>query len=167
MSLIESIAALALEAIVMIGLVTTLATATTFADGIREQRDAVVDARRVEQLLDHAFSQAGAGPSVPPAIALAEPSRVVVHADLDGDGSIDTRSSERTEFALRRDGTTQRLVHLIGRQSITVVRDLAVSARIDYRDADGNPTTNQQAIRLLRIPIGNAVYHVAMRLPLS
>lgn len=167
MTLVESIAALALEAIVMIGLVTTLASATILADGIRQQRDAVVDAHRVEQLLDYAFSRAGAGPSAPPAIALAEPTRVVVHADIDGNRMIDPRSSERTEFTLRRDGATQRLVHQIGRQSVTVVRKLPGDARFEYRDAGGHITRDRQAIRLLRIPTGGAVYHVAMRPPLS
>ena len=167
MSLIESIAALVLEAIVMIGLVATLSTATTIADQIRDQRDAVVDSRRVEQLLDHAFSHAGVGPLVLSPIAVAEPTRIVVHADLDGDRLIDSRSSEHTEFALQRDGATQRLVHRIGRQSVTVVRNLPDAARFDYRDAEGNRTGDRQAIRLVGVPIGSADYSVAMRLPIS
>jgi hypothetical protein len=167
MSLIESIAALVLEAIVMTGLVATLSTATTFADRIRTQRDAVVDSRRVEQLLDHVFLQADIGPLVPSAIALAEPTRIVVHADLDGDRLIDPHSSERTEFALQRDGASQRLVHRIGRQSVTVVRDLPGDARFDYRDAEGNFTGDRLAIRLVRISIGSTDYSVALRPPLS
>lgn len=163
MSLIETVAALSLETLIMAGLMTTLGSAAAFTDQIRTQRDEVVDARRVEQLLDHAFARAGSGPSAPEPIALATPLRLVLQADLNGDAAIDSRSSERIELGLLRDGEHRRLVHRIGRQSVTVAAELPADARFDYRDADGNPTGNRPAIRLLRIPLGSSVYAVALR----
>ena len=167
MTLIESIAALALEAIVMIGLASTIAAATELTAQLREQRHTIVDARRVEQLLDHAFALAGAGPTGSAAIVAADPARVVLHSDLDGDGAIDPRSSERTEFSLRRDGSSKRLVHRIGRQSVTVVRGLPTGARLSYRDINGRSTQDPLAIRLVRIPLGSVDYAVALPAPTS
>lgn len=166
MSLIESIAALTVEAIVLLGLAGTMGATTSMSTQLRELRDDAVDLRRIEQLLDHAVSRAGAGPLAPAAIVLAEPARVVLQADLDGNGVIDQRSSERTEFYLQRDDAGRKLVHRIGRQSTTLLRGLPPEAQFSYRDADGRSTSEPAAIRLLAVPIGDKDYVVALRAPL-
>lgn len=163
MSLLESIAALAVEATVVIGLTATLTTVATVADGIGELRRTRMDARRVEQLLDHAVARAGAGPTSPHALLYAEPLRVVLQSDADGNGTIDSRTSELIEFVLRHDGNTQRLVHRIGRQSMTLVRGVPADARMLFRRADGRPTSDPRAVRSISIPVGVTHYTAALR----
>ena len=167
MSLIESIAALAIESIVMIGLVATLGTSTSMTAELREQRDRIVDLRRVEQLLDHTFALATASPQSSASVALTEPTRLLLLSDLDRNGSIDPRSSEHTEFYLREDEGGPSLVQRLGRQSITLLRGLPPGARMKYRDGSGRPTNETAAVRLLGLPLGEVEYLIALRVPES
>jgi len=163
MSLLETVAALALEATVLIALTVTLTSMTTMASSLRDLRDAAMEDRRIEHLIDHAAGRAGSGPTSPIAVALAETSRVVFQADLNGDGLIDARTSERTEFVLRAEAGGQRLSHRIGRQSITLVRNLSSDRSIEFTDADGHATRLPSAIRSVQIPTGTSQLVVALR----
>jgi hypothetical protein len=163
LNLLESIAALALEAIVLTGLTAALANTGVLTTALRDHRDALLDERRVEQLLDHAVTSAGSGPDRSPAIAVAEPRRMVLHADLNGDGIVDARSAERIELTLRPSGSTQSLVHRMGRQSATIVRGLDDSMRFHYHNAIGAASADPHTIRLLKIPVGKGVYVVALQ----
>lgn len=163
MSLLETIVAIALEAVVLSGLTTSLLAATEMTATLRTQRGRTLETHRLEQLIDHGITLAGTGPAHPPAVAEAEAKRLVLHADLNGDSSIDPRSAERIELIVRSDGSTQRLVHRIGRQSATIARELTGDASFTYLDALGRATIDRSEIRLVHVPAPDGQIVIALR----
>ncbi len=163
MSLFETIVAIALEAVVLSGLTTSLLAATELTATLRAQRGQTLETHRLEQLIDHGVIAAGTGPTHPPAIAEADAGRLVLHADLNGDSLINAHSAERIELMLRSDGSTQRLVHRLGRQSATIARNLTRDASFTYLDALGRATIDPNEIRLIHVPVPDGKIVIALR----
>ena len=142
-SLSELLVALAVVAIVLTGLVSAL-DQTQRAYTIGSARIESQQAARVAlDRLAREIRQAGAGPPSPdvPAISVAEPTRVVLHFDLNGDGVI-AGTGETVTWLLR--GKVLRRDAGGGAQPIiNGVRDFALS----YLDEDGAPTTVPAAVR--------------------
>jgi type II secretory pathway component PulJ len=148
MSLADLLTALAILGLVLSG------TFTLLHHG---QRAYAEDAARVEaqqsarvalDRMSREIRQAGRGDGLAgPAISVAEPTRIVLHVDLDGDGvAADRRETITWRLAtgvLRRDagGGAQPIVE--------GVRDFTLA----YRDERGASTTDPAAVRSVRITL--------------
>lgn len=70
------------------------------------------------------------------AVALARTDRLVIDADLDGDGSIDASSAEHVTWVCN--GAARRLSRILGAQSMPLA-DGAAGCAFTYLDGDGAP----------------------------
>lgn len=136
--LLEAMAALGLQAVVLASVLTSsTALAILTADAWQIQATLFAE-RQVEHLVDTAAARAGSGPTNPPAIAAATPDKVVFHADMNGDGVVDTSSSEKTEIEVRHPSSSAAtLMHRLGNQGMTVEDALPAAARITFIDKHG------------------------------
>jgi len=129
--MLEAMAALGLQALVLASLLATSTGLTILAGEAWKVDGALFAERQVEHLIDTAVARAGAGPSSPPPIASATQSKVVLYADLNGDGAVDTSTSEQTELELRYpSASTCTLMHRLGRQGMTVEEGLPPAAQM-------------------------------------
>jgi hypothetical protein len=166
-SLMEAMAAVGVQALVLASVLVT-STALTLLAGETWGLEAQLFAeRQVEHLLDTAAARAGSGPSGPPAIANASASKVVFFADLDGNGSVDTSSSEKTEIEVRSPtASTRSLFHRLGNQGMTVEDRLPATATIAYVGPGGLAASAADATGIL-LPRRRVALSVAIpaRLP--
>jgi Tfp pilus assembly protein PilW len=140
-----------LTALAVVGLVFA-ATLTVLAQG---QRAYTHGAARVESLqsarialarMVREIRQAGAGAGLPP-IAVAEPARLVIQHDLDGDGVAAARGE--TVTWLLSAGVLRRNAGGGAQPIVNGVRALTLS----YLDADGLATTTPAAVRTVVITL--------------
>jgi len=162
-NLAELLVSLALCGLVLGGLATALdqgqrVYATGNADVEVTQSARVALARMATEIRQAGY---GAAPDRFPAIAIAEPSRIVLQQDLDGDGVIAARGETITwrlaSGILRRDagGGAQPIIN--------GVRDLTFV----YLDAAGAPTTIPADIARVTISLTSAPDRSATRLAAS
>ena len=145
--LVEVLVALALTGLVLSGTVTLLAHGQgAYARGaarVESQQAARVALLRMAREL----RQAGAsGGSLPP-IAVAEPARVVIQHDADGDGAASGRG-ETVTWQLTA-GVLRRNAGAGAQPIVNGVRALTLS----YFDADSRPTTVPTAVRTVVIAL--------------
>ena len=147
-----------LTALALVGLVFS-ATLTVFAQG---QRAYTLGAARVESQqsarvalarIARELRQAGSGGGTLPPIAIAEPARVVIQHDLDGDGVAAARG-ETVTWQLSA-GVLRRNAGAGAQPIVNGVRALALS----YLDADSRPTTNPAAVRTVVITLTTEPEH--------
>lgn len=135
MNLAELLVTLALVGLTLAGLFTCLDhVQRAYAIGVarvESQQSARIGLER----LAREIRGAGAGPGAFDAISVAEPERIVLHADLDGDGAVTGRGEtiawRLTDGVLRRDA---------GGGAQPVVEGV-LSLRLEYLDAAGRPTS--------------------------
>jgi Tfp pilus assembly protein PilW len=147
-SLADLLTALAILGLVLSGTFTLLHHGQrTYAEEAARV-EAQQSARVALERLSREIRQAGRGDGLAvPAISVAEPTRIVLHVDLDGDGvAADRRETITWRLAtgvLRRDagGGAQPIVE--------GVRDFT----LDYRDERGASTTDPAAVRSVRITL--------------
>jgi hypothetical protein len=149
-----------LTALAVVGLVLA-ATLTVFGQGQRAYThgaarvEAQQNARIALSRMAREIRQAGAGGGTLSPIAIAEPSRLVIQHDLDGDGRAATRGETvtwlRTGDVLRRNagGGAQPIIN--------GVRGLAFT----YLDAGRRPTTTPAAVRVVVITLVTEPEHPA------
>jgi type II secretory pathway component PulJ len=149
MSLADLLVALALVGMVLGGTLTLLRDGQQAAAAGAARVEAQQSARLALERLAREIRQAGAGlpASAGPALSVAEPSRLVIHADLDGDGEIAGRAETITW--LLRDGVLRRSAGGGLQPIINGVRDLVLT----YRDAHGEPATEPGAVRAVGITL--------------
>ena len=149
-----------LTALAVVGLVFA-ATLTVFAHG---QRAYTQGAARVESQqnarialsrMAREIRQAGAGGGTLSPIAVAEPSRIVLQHDVDGDGSAATRG-ETVTWQLSA-GILRRNAGGGAQPIINGVRALVLT----YFDADGRSTTAPAAVRAVVITLTTEPEHPA------
>lgn len=121
-TILEAMAALGLQALLLASLLSGTTGITILAHDVWAVHASVFAERQVEHLIDVAAARAGAGPSSPPPIADATPEMMTLYADLNGDGTIDTSSSEQTQLELRHASalSPRTLFHRIGNQGMTI-----------------------------------------------
>lgn len=166
MSLLETVAVLALEGLLLATLSSALIVSTAISSAGESATRGIVARRHLEHLLERTFSSAGLGAAARTPISRARADEVVLQADLDGDGLIDTRSAERSAIELRRTGPgVLALRHRVGRQVITVERGLPAGARLLYFAADGRPATRIELIRVVAVPTATRPLYFAVAPP--
>jgi hypothetical protein len=88
-------------------------------------------------------------------LAAAESARLVLHADLDGDGAIDASSAEVVTWRRAAAGTLQRM---LGAQTLPMVSHVPAGGFVlAYRDADGtelDPAAPDTAVRARVVTVG-------------
>lgn len=156
MSLAELLVALALVGMVLAGVFGILDQGQRLhafgAARVESQQTARIALERLAREIRHAGEgQAGADF---PAVSVAEPSRIVLHFDVNGDGLIAANGETVTWLlrgrVLRRDagGGAQPIIN--------GVRDFALS----YLDANGAPTTVPSDVRTVAITLTTEPDHV-------
>ncbi len=162
-SFLEAAVAISLQALVMASitssLIATLATSRLASDVASQ----MLHTRQLEQLLDTTIAPLGRRSRGRRGVALASPWRVVIEADLDGNGHIDVRSRERSAFEIAV--SPARIVHRIGRQAMTVSELPGHSLRFAYYDRHGQPTTDPAAVSLIAMPTAGATLYAAIDHP--
>jgi len=167
-SLLEAMAAIGLQALVLASLLTSTTGITILVGDVWSAHASAFAERQVEHLVDAAIARAGAGPADVPAVGDATSERIVFQADLDGDGVVDTSSAEQTELELRATSASspRTLLHRLGRQGMTVEDDLPSTSRVSLLGRGGAPATPTDATGV-EIPRRNGLLAVAIpvRLP--
>ncbi len=113
MTLLEVVVSIALDGVILAGLLASLVAAAHSAGQSWHLFERIETVCRVEQLADHAADRAAAAGW---ARIDAHPASLSFSIDADGDGRIDGRSSEFIGFEIGND----RLIHRIGRQRVAV-----------------------------------------------
>jgi type IV pilus assembly protein PilW len=150
-SLAEMLVAMALMALLMAATLSMLQSGLVASGwGTRrveaQQAVRVALERMARELREAGYDPASAGIA---ALVVAEPARVVLQRDLDGDGVIDT-TRERVTYLLRPGETTLRRDAGAGAQPIAEgVRRLALT----YFDRDGAVTTDPARVAFVRIEL--------------
>jgi hypothetical protein len=149
MSLADLLTALALVGVVMGGTLTLLRDGQQAAALAWARVEAQQGARVALERLTREIRQAGRGLSdaEAPAISVAEPARIVLHVDHDGDGQ-STGGPEVVTWFLR-DGVLRRSAGGGAQPIVNGVRDLVLT----YRDAHGEPTAEPGAVRAVGITL--------------
>lgn len=155
-SLLEAAASLAITTIVLATLTASLgATAVTSLAAWSAVHEALEERHR-EHLLEATFRRARETGGT---VAACSTTEITLDADLDGNGSIDASSAERTAFVIAaRSGGKRALSQRIGGQSMTLTDTLSASAEIVCRDAFGVATAEPTAIRVVDVPVGRNAY---------
>ena len=157
MSLAELLVALAIIGLVLSGVFGILDQGqrlyATGAARVESQQTARIALERLAREIRHA-GEGKAGADFP-AVSVAEPSRIVLHFDVNGDGLI-TASGETVTWLLRA-GVLRRDAGGGAQPIINGVRDFALG----YLDAHGVPTTVPSAVRTVAITLTTEPDHVA------
>lgn len=173
-SLLEAAAALGVSAAVTVLMTTSLTGAVRVHAACLAVGDELFKARQLEHLVDRATLAAGSGPARPGAVSSISADTVVFASDHDGNGSIDTTSSETTALEVRQSGSQARVRVRLGRQTMTVlevddsesslvVRDrhggfanAATASLVELKivDRDGNPDDALAKRLLFSLPAG-------------
>ena len=152
-TLLETLAALAIQTLAITGLAALFASSATIATASARLANHIDDLIHVEHLVDSAVSRDGLGPGaqaipIPPDTR----DRIELLADLDYDGFLDTRSKEAITITITsRDRESRSLIFRVGRQSVAIGPPLMPSDTIE-QGLTGNQ--NGATLRWFSIPFG-------------
>lgn len=138
-SLLEAAAALSVSAAVTVLMTTSLTGAVRVHSACVAVGDQLFEARQLEHLVDRATLAAGAGPARPASVSSISTDTVVFASDHDGDGAIDTTSSETTALEVRQSGSQARVRVRLGRQTMTVLEIDDSESSLIVLDRHGGP----------------------------
>jgi len=159
-SLLEAVISISLEGLVMALITSSLVTTLSIARLASELGQQLVRNRQLERLLDAATAPLGRQSRQHQAVVAASPRRVIIEADLDGNGYIDTHSREHSAFEIAL--SPPRIVHRIGRQAMTIDELSASASRFRFYDSNGKLTTDPTAVALLAVPTAQSVLYAAL-----
>jgi hypothetical protein len=150
-SLLEAAAALAVTTIVLATLTATLGASGVASHGTWELAHRMAEERHVEHLIDTSFARTLAAGG---AVVECTEHTVALEADLDGDGTVDRSSAERTAFSVVDRAETRRaLTQQLGQQSMTLNDTLTSAAKIRCMDARGFAAAAAELVRVVEIPV--------------
>lgn len=143
-SLLETVAALGLSALVMAMVVASLAAGARLQAACILLGDELFETRQLEHLVDRATQGAGSGPGHPAPLSSLTGDTVVFAADTNGDKKVDTTSAETTALEVRQSGSTALVRIRLGRQTMTVLDtedSVATLAFVDRRGRTADAAT--------------------------
>jgi len=150
-TLVEAMAALTISLTVLGTLSAALAASGVASVSAWRLAYGLAETRQIEHLLETTLARASAAAG---RVTSCTADEVVFEADLDGDGTVDTTSSERTAFVIStRSGGQRALSQRLGRQSITLVDTLGSTAHVRCFDRSGIETADPLAVRLVEVPV--------------
>ena len=144
-SLLEAAAAIAIAASVLATMVASLASAARLEGACLQLGDELFERRQLEHLVDRAALAAGAGPQHPAAVSSIGSDTVVFGSDQNGDGKVDTTSSETTALEVRQVGSSARVRVKFGRQTMTVLEESPATTSLRAVDRSGRLATAASA----------------------
>ena len=162
-TVLEAIAALGLQALVLASLLSSTTGLTILAHDVWLSHASAFGERQVEHLIDIAVARAGTGPSRPAPVSDATTEKITLHADLNGDGTVDSSSSEQTELELRSTSASspRTLLHRLGKQGMTVEDGLPNTAGMTLVGRGGAATGVADATGIV-VPRRNGLLAVAI-----
>lgn len=150
-TLLEAMAALAVALTVLGTLAGSLAASGAASISAWRLAYRLAETRQIEHLLETTLARASAAGG---RVTACGADQVVFEADLDGNGTVDVDSSERTAFVLsNRSGGRRALSQRLGRQSITVVDTLSGTARMNCFDRSGVETVDPLSVSYVEVPV--------------
>ncbi len=135
--LLEAVAALAISAAVMALVTVSLTGAARIQAAASTLAGELFAARQLEHLVDRAALAAGSGPAHPAPVPSLDGSNVVFASDQNGDGAVDSTSSETTALEVRHVAGTARVRVRLGRQTMTVLEAGDSDATLEALDRGG------------------------------
>jgi hypothetical protein len=139
-SLLEAVASLAISGTVVALVSASMSSAVRVQHACIELAGELFERRQLEHLVDRAVLAAGAGPGLPSAVASATSDTVVFSSDHDGDGTVDTQSSETTALEVRQSSGDARVRIRFGRQTMTVLEAEDSEVTLEVLDRRGAAT---------------------------
>lgn len=150
--LLETTAALAISGAVLVLVTGSLAGSARLHANSFQLTDQLFRARQLEHLIDRAALWAGAGPTHPPPVSALASDAVTFACDHNGDGTIDSSSSEATAVEIRQFGSQTRVRIRFGGQTMTVLEADQSDALLSAFDRFGdNATATSAALFELRL----------------
>lgn len=80
-------------------------------------------------------------------------SQLLIQADLDGSGAINTASTSNEQITYAYDSTNKQITRALGTGTAQVLADNIIEFTFEYLDAGGNATTTTADIRQIRISV--------------
>jgi hypothetical protein len=156
-TLLEAAAALAISGMVMLMMTGELVASARLHEACLQLTDRLFTERQLEQLVDRAVLAAGNGPAHPAPISSLSSDTVVFAADQNGDGSVDSTSSETTALEVRPNGREARVRVRLGRQTMTVLTAADTEAMLSAVDRYGRAAsaTTATLVELALAPRGS------------
>jgi hypothetical protein len=136
-SLLEAVASLGISSAVVALLSASMTSAVRLQTACIELGDELFERRQLEHLVDRAVLAAGAGPGFPAGVASMSSDSIVFASDHDGDGTVDTTSSETTALEVRQSSGDARVRLRFGRQTMTVMEIADSEATLSVLDRGG------------------------------
>jgi hypothetical protein len=136
-SLVEAVASLGISGAVVALMSASMASAVRVQHACIEVAGGLFERRQLEHLVDRAVSAAGGGPSLPAAVSSISADSIVFGSDHDGDGVVDTTSSETTALEVRQSSGDARVRLRFGRQTMTVMEVANSGAALAVSDRSG------------------------------
>ncbi len=155
MQLIEAAFAIAVQALLSAALVQQIAVIAIVAHQAERAASSRQSAAHVERLVDIARNAASASADIVAPVFAISQEGLTFHADLDGNGRIDTRSSESIGLYLNRGRNSTRLIHKIGRQPMALAEGSDGAFSLTAYDRSGAPTRDPARASLLALAWGN------------
>lgn len=140
-SLLEAAAALGIAGAVLVLVTAAVTGSVRLHVECLELEGQLYRARQLEHLIDRATLAAGAGPSSPAAVAALASDSVALASDSNGDGVVDSNSSETTAVEIRQAGATARVRIRLGRQTMTVLEAAGHDGALVALDRGGGSAT--------------------------
>jgi hypothetical protein len=137
-TLLEAVASLGISGAVVALMSASMTSAVRVQNACIELGDQLFERRQLEHLVDRAVLSAGAGPSLPAAVSSVSADSVVFASDHDGDGVVDTTSSETTALEVRQSSGDARVRLRFGRQTMTVMEVTDSEATLGVSDRGGS-----------------------------
>jgi hypothetical protein len=154
-SLVEAVASLAILGGVIALMSASMTSAVRVQNACIELGDQLFERRQLEHLVDRAVLAAGAGPSMPAGVSSISADSVVFASDHDGDGVVDTTSSETTALEVRQSSGDARVRLRFGRQTMTVMEIADSEAMLAVYDR-GSAAANAATAALIELTIAPA-----------
>ena len=146
LTILELVVATALTTIVLASLVSVVATQSRLYSRTAERTRSNQTLRLIVDVLSRDVRRAGFDPAGTALVPVLEagPTRLLLQADDDGDGSIDRGSRERVGYLFRPGAGT--LSRIVGRQSMPLAEDLPPDGfHLSYRN-DAGETLDPHAL---------------------
>jgi hypothetical protein len=151
-TLLEAVASLGISGAVVALMSASMTSAVRVQNACIELGDQLFERRQLEHLVDRAVLAAGAGPSLPAAVSSVSADSVVFGSDYDGDGVVDTTSSETTALEVRHMSGDARVRLRFGRQTMTVMEVADSEASLAVSDRGGG-AADAEAAALVELAI--------------
>jgi|GEM_PF-6907976 len=155
-SLLEAVAALFLNGLALVAVVAGVHSAVILQTQAATEQSRSFRARQTEFLIETAATHATPVDGSPAVSAIGHNTVTLAGSRIDT-GAPATRNAKPTTIAVVAATGGHRLIHRLGRQTMTLLRELPPSSRLDVLDATGAITRTPAAAVALRLQLGDVI----------